>query len=77
MNIDNFLLKVEVVGFDALAADIFGKIKAELRRTGMLLEDFDILIASTVLSHGGILVTNNIDHFQRIPNLSIENWVNI
>ena len=33
-----------------------------------------LLIASTVLSKGGILVTNNEKEFSRIPGLKIENW---
>ena len=27
------------------------------------------------LSHGGILVTNNVEHFKKIGGLSYENWL--
>lgn len=74
-NINDFLGKVKVLLLDEDAAERFGKIKAGLRRTGQLIEDFDILIGSIALSHGGVLVTNNIEHFKRISGLSHENWV--
>ena len=53
---------------------IYGKTKAELERKGQSLDDADLLIASITLANGYILITNNIDHFQRIPDLKIENW---
>jgi len=74
-NINDFLGKVKVLLLDEDAAERFGKIKAGLRKTGQLIEDFDILIGSIALSHGGVLVTNNIEHFKRISGLSHENWV--
>jgi tRNA(fMet)-specific endonuclease VapC len=52
------------------AADIY----AYLRRQGQLISDADILIAAAALHHGLVLVTNNLPHFQRIPNLPISNW---
>jgi predicted nucleic acid-binding protein len=47
---------------------------ADLRRQGKLIPDNDLLIAATALHHGLVLVTNNLHHFQRIPNLPISNW---
>ena len=35
----------------------------------------DLLIASIVKFHDGILVTNNVKEFKRIKGLKIENWV--
>lgn len=43
---------------------------------GQLLDDFDILIAATALEHGLIMVTNNTKHFNRFPDLQLEDWVN-
>jgi tRNA(fMet)-specific endonuclease VapC len=34
----------------------------------------DILIGATALEKGLIMVTNNVNHFGRIPNLTIDNW---
>ncbi|MBU4319756.1 MAG: type II toxin-antitoxin system VapC family toxin [Thermodesulfovibrionales bacterium] len=53
----------------------FGKIKADLRTKGKIIEDFDILIASIAIVNSCILITNNTDHFERIDDLQIENWL--
>ncbi|TAL27159.1 MAG: type II toxin-antitoxin system VapC family toxin [Nitrospirae bacterium] len=53
----------------------FGKIKADLRSKGKIIEDFDIVIASIAIVNSCILITNNTDHFERIDDLQIENWL--
>lgn len=67
--------KLQRLDFDKKAAELFGEIKAQLKRQGNLVLDADIMIASIAISNRLILVTNNIKHFQRIPNLKLENWV--
>ena len=59
------------------SAKLFGKIKADLRSKGTIIEDFDILIASIAISNNHILITNNTEHFERIEGLKIQNWVNM
>ncbi len=54
--------------------EIFGEIKASLFSKGNVLDDFDMLIASTALSFGYTLVTNNEKHFSKINELKIANW---
>jgi len=34
----------------------------------------DLRVAAIALKNGGILVTQNLRDFQRIPNLAVENW---
>lgn len=53
---------------------IFAKQKARLRKEGVLIDDFDLLIGSTAIFHNAILVTDNIKHMKRLP-IKIENWV--
>lgn len=74
-NIDDFLRKVRVLFLSEDAADKFGKIKADLRGAGQIIDDFDILIAAITLSNDGVLVTNNIEHFKRVERLKYENWL--
>ena len=52
----------------------FGRVKAELERRGMPIEDFDVAIAAHALALDATLVSDNIDHMRRIPRLRIENW---
>ena len=52
----------------------FGKIKAELEKKGLPVDNADLLIASIALTHDAILVSNNTEHFKRIKGLKLENW---
>lgn len=63
-----------VLPVDQDVCDRAATIHAELRKKGNLIEDADLLIASTALAHDFPLVTNNVAHYSRIPNLQIENW---
>lgn len=47
------------------------RIRRSLRSSGELLPDADILIAACAIHQNEPLVTNNTDHFRRIPNLQI------
>jgi len=66
---------VNVLPLNRECFEVFAETKAKLRSEGRLLDDFDILIASTALVNDCTIVTNNIKHFERIKDLSIENWV--
>ncbi len=52
------------------ASDIY----AYLYQKGLLINDADILIASTAMVHNLTLITGNTDHFARLPNLLCKNW---
>ena len=52
----------------------FGRIKANLVKKGLLIDDFDISIAATALNENLTIVTDNVKHFSRIDGLQIENW---
>jgi len=54
-----------------LAASIY----ADLKNKGKTIGDADILIASIVINNGGILVSNNQKHYENIPDLNLENWL--
>ena len=54
--------------------DTFGDLKVALEKKGTIIDDMDLLIASTALIHNMILVTNNEKHYQKITGLHIENW---
>ncbi len=65
---------LEVIPAGKESADIFGTLKAKLEKSGSRLDDFDLVIAATALSHNLILVTNNVKHFQRIDGLKFTDW---
>ena len=60
--------------FDEKASNIYGGVRAELERKGLVIGAMDMLIAAHAISLDLILVTNNVKEFSRIPNLRLENW---
>jgi tRNA(fMet)-specific endonuclease VapC len=64
-----------VVAFDESAAIVYGGLRADLERSGKRLDDPDLRIASIALSRDLTLVTGNVRHFERVPGLRIENWL--
>lgn len=62
-----------IVELNAGIMDLFGDLKSRLEKSGKKLEDFDLLIAATVLYYDMTLVTNNAKHFARIKELRLEN----
>ena len=65
----------DIALFDDRAFDIYGRVRAELEKEGRTIGSNDLLIAATVMSRNGILVTNNIKEFERIKGLRLENWM--
>ena len=53
------------------AAEIYVYLKKE----GNLIEDADILMASTAIVEDLVLITNKIKHFKRVKGLRIDNWI--
>ena len=53
----------------------YGKQKVQLRKKGIMISDFDLLIGTTALANDLIMVTENTKEFNRIENITLENWV--
>jgi len=66
---------LRVLPFDAAAAPVYAEIRATLERSGSPIGDADMRIAAIATIHGLTVVTGNVRHFQRIPGLSVENWL--
>jgi len=73
--LERFKKHLRIFPDDETSAQIFGRTKAFLYKKGRPVEDFDILLASIALANDCTLVTNNTNHFKRIPDLRLENWV--
>jgi tRNA(fMet)-specific endonuclease VapC len=58
------------------AADIYGDIAAQLQRSGQTMGVLDTRIAAHALAEDLILVTHNTRHFERVPGLKLEDWLN-
>lgn len=66
---------VEIITLGVAPAEVFGMLKSQLEKTGLRLDDFDLIIAACALAHNLTLVTNNEKHFQRIEGLKLANWI--
>lgn len=72
---DRVVSYLPMLPFDADAARRYGDIRAELERRGTPIGDADLRIASIALARGLIVVTGNTKHFERVPDLVVENWL--
>ena len=72
--LERFLSLYEIVPFDDDATKCYAKIRAELELSGKIIGANDLVIAATVLSKGGTLITRNTDEFSRVTELKLENW---
>lgn len=52
----------------------YGEVKAQLEALGQRIDDMDLLIGSTALHNNMTLVTHNIKHLSRLPNVDIQDW---
>ena len=73
--IEDFISHMEVLSYDQKTSQAYGQIKAKLENNGEMIGENDIHIAAHAISQGLILVTNNLNEFRRVSNLSLENWV--
>ncbi|NDV59397.1 type II toxin-antitoxin system VapC family toxin [Bacteroides sp. 519] len=72
-------VKLFIAQFEILpifsALPFYAQTKAHLRKNGQMIDDFDILIGATAVSANLVLVTENLKHLNRIPDITIENWI--
>ena len=69
-----FLSQFTLLTFNEEDARAYGYILSKLRQAGTPIGEFDTLIAAQAINRNLILLTND-NHFSRIPNVRIENWI--
>jgi tRNA(fMet)-specific endonuclease VapC len=69
-----FLRYVEVLGLPDAAAELYAKIRADLKICGEMIGANDLLIAAHARCAGLTLVTNNTREFSRVNGLILDNW---
>lgn len=72
---ETLLPNLPILPFDASAARRYGEVRAELERRGTPMGDADLRIASIALTLDLTVVTANVRHFQKVPGLAVENWL--
>jgi tRNA(fMet)-specific endonuclease VapC len=66
-----FMSEICVIGIEEEVCRIFGDLRGKLRKKSLLIDDFDIVIASTAIYYGVTLCTNNRKHYDRIKGLNV------
>ena len=70
------LLKIfDMLEMNSDTFETAAKIYSELRKSGNMIDDADLLIAANCIVTDCVLITNNLKHFQRIQSLKCENWL--
>jgi len=60
--------------FDDDAAEIYGRIRSELEKSGRPIGPNDFMIAAVALNHDVTLVTHNTREFGRVKYLKMTDW---
>jgi len=72
--INRILKGLPIISFDEDSAIEAGKIFAQKRKNGMLIDPEDSMIAGICSRRNEILITRNIKHFNDIEGLRIESY---
>ncbi len=73
--VEDLLGEIKVLPFDVPADAEYGRIRSELEAAGKPIGANDLLIAAHAHATGATIVTANSDEFNRIRDLSVENWL--
>jgi tRNA(fMet)-specific endonuclease VapC len=66
-----FMRPYRLLGLSDPIMERFAEVRAQLRRRGEVIPDFDILLGATALHHNLTVLTYNTRHLSRIPDLIV------
>ena len=69
--VSQLLAALTVLGVTPAASEQAAAIRRELETAGNGIGMADYLVAGVCLAHDGVLLTRNLDHFERVPGLKI------
>ena len=69
--LEKFLKNINILNINEAISKIFAKERCRLRKIGQLIDNFDLLIASTAIYYNLTVLTNNRKHFERIAGLKL------
>lgn len=68
------LSRFEIIPFDFEIAEVAARIDAKLARLGTSIGYADVIVAATAISRDLILVTRNVKHFSKMPEIRVEGY---
>lgn len=66
--------KLPLITLTPESLDVASQIYADLSSAGQVIGDADILIAASALVENLVVVSKNLRHYVRIPNLQLASW---
>lgn len=72
---EDLLGEIEVLPLEVPADVDYGGIRAELEAAGKPIGGNDLLIAAHARALGAIVVTANVQEFERVRGLKVEDWL--
>ncbi|MDV3278465.1 MAG: type II toxin-antitoxin system VapC family toxin [Nitrososphaerales archaeon] len=69
--VKGFLSTLEVLTMDDASAERSGEVLAKLEREGRAIDPRDLFIGCVAIENGYAIVTDNREHFERIPELLV------
>ena len=72
--VEMLLDSIAIFPLDSCVQEHYADIRVFLEKQGQVIGANDMLIASHALALNVILVTANINEFNRVPELRVENW---
>ena len=72
--VEKLLERVNILNFDISACEIFGRAYKNLKQSGKLTQESDLMIASICISNNVTLITRNKKHFENIKGLKLLEW---
>jgi tRNA(fMet)-specific endonuclease VapC len=73
--VTRFLSTLDVLSPDLSSARLSGEMKATLFDSGQAIADADLFVASIAVARGASVVTGNRKHVDRIPGVTVEDWL--
>lgn len=69
-----FLPQFISLPFDDIAAEVYGRVRADLAAKGTPIGPNDLIIAAIALANNCTMVTHNTGEFSRLVGLRLEDW---
>lgn len=73
LKINSYVSNFELLEFDSISCDCFGKTYSFLKKSGKMTGEFDLIIASIVMANDLVLITRNEKDFEYI-DVKLEVW---
>ena len=75
--VNDLLASMPVLPLEAGVDDAYAQVRFALEQRGAPIGPNDLLIAAHAIDQELILVTDNLNEFSRVPNLRVENWLDL